>query len=94
VTVVPLPSAAGRPDLPSRPEPVDKVVKVLEGLLEKAMSGEVRAIAVAYVAGGDTIPMARHVFAWNDDEHIGYPMATAVSCMHHDYYRGKVEQQE
>jgi hypothetical protein len=94
VSVVALPAAAGRTDLPDRPKPVAKVVSMLEELLDKARAGEIRAVSAAYVAGADGVLIAYHRFAWSTDEHDGYPMGVAVSCMHHDYYRQKIENQE
>jgi hypothetical protein len=69
---------------------VAKVVEHLQEVLDKAKAGEVRAVAIAFVDRG----FAKHRFAWDGDEFVGYPMATAVACMSHDYFARKVSQQE
>lgn len=79
----------GGPAGPTEPEaPDETVIKILEEMLERAKTGEISAVALAYI-----LPQHAVGTAWAGANFVGGGIALgfAITSLEHSYYAGMKE---
>lgn len=65
-------------------EPDQDIIDLLREMLERAESGDIRAIAIAYAAGSEGNEIAGTAFEIGAGGHM-FPLASAVLGLHHRF---------